>query len=160
MKLIKSSKTQAFHGLMIALNEVISRNTESATVFSDFTLYQGDIALCLKKQGETDGPAVLVNVGREADELKVSYFGHQSIISGDYDPFGIRKLKGETYVSVQYNHKGFTPHEGFDYPKKMEELAALIVHFFVTGALPDDPQMDQQFPTLAPTIVMYDEVKR
>jgi hypothetical protein len=159
MKLLKSNKVQAVHGLMIGLNDVISRNMEQATVFADLTLYKGDIALFLKKQGGTDGPVVIVNVGREAGELRVSYFQYQSIINGDYDPFGLKKLT-EKYISVEYHHKGFVPNEGFDYPKKMEELAQLIVHFFVTGMLPDDPQMDQQFPTLAKTIVMYDDVKR
>lgn len=160
MKLIKSNKLQAFHGLLIALNEVIARNVDPIQVLTDLTMYKRDIALCVRKQGEPDGAVVFVNAGAEADEISVTYFQHNSMVTNDYDPFGIKKAAGDKAISMEYYHKGFSPYDGFDYPKKMDELANMIVHFIGANALPDDEQLKEHFPTLAPTIVMYDIPKR
>lgn len=160
MKLIRSNKVQAFHALLLALNEVVSRNTDPIQVVTDFTMYKHDIALCLRKQGEVDGPVVFVNADREADELCVTYFEHNSMVTNDYDRYGLKKAQGDKAISMEYHHKGFLPADGFDYPKKMHELADMIVHFIGVKALPDDEQLKEHFPTLAPTVVMYDTPKR
>lgn len=159
MKLVKSNKAQTFHGLMIALNNVISLNTEPYPVLVDFTLYQGDIGLIVKKESESDGATVLIGTGPQEGDLRVAYFSNQTMVNGTFDPFGLKAAKGEGGFKREHKHKGFVPDEGFDYPKKMEELASVIVHFLVTGNLPDEAQLQEHFLTLARTIVSSGEPK-
>lgn len=152
MKLVKSNKAQSYHALMLALNDIISRNTEPFKVAIDYTLYRSEIGLFLKKENDSESPVVLVITGQQEGELRVTYYGHQNMVNGMYDRLGLKRAPGENSLSMEYLHEGFIPGSGFDYPKKMQELAGMIVHFFVTGVLPDEAQLHEHFSTLAKTI--------
>lgn len=160
MKLVNSNKARTYTALITALTNVIALNTEPLQVFIDYTIYRDDIAIYLRPQHIEDPRLVMIVVGKNAGDVAVTYFSHQSIHRGDFNFLNIAHQRTEEGFIQEYKHNGFlTEDPTFHFSQKVEELAMVIVHFIVNGSVPDVALMKEHFPHLAESVVSHETPK-
>lgn len=160
--LLTSAEVRRYFELVHHLRRIDELKVSSINVNADFSMYNGRVSLCLVKcvKGDEDPSVVHVVAGPSRDDILVAYFSHQSILTGSFDQFGLKKEKGEFGYSKEY-HIALPSSDMTNVAADhvIYSLAGHIVHFFLKGAVMPGTLCANTYPELEQSIVKITDPK-